>query len=228
MRILVADDDPVTLDAVSACLRDEGFDVLSAADGTEALLAWQTGKPDLICLDIMMPKLNGYDVCRQVRATDSKVPILFLSAKSEEIDVVVGLELGGDDFVRKPFGKRELLARVHAILRRGAENPITDRETFTMKDLKVFPKELRAVRDGLPEIRLSPRELNILELLHSRPGEVIDRDAFFDQCWGIDYYPESRTLDQHIARLRKRIERDPANPDIIETVRGVGYRWTGG
>ncbi|MGK0189702.1 MAG: two-component system alkaline phosphatase synthesis response regulator PhoP [Verrucomicrobiales bacterium] len=227
MKVLVADDDPVTLDAVSACLREEGFDVLPAANGTEALHVWQESKPDLLCLDIMMPEINGYDVCRRVRAEDSRVPILFLSAKSEEIDVVVGLELGADDFVRKPFGKRELLARVHAILRRGEEQPLAERKQFAMRDLTIFPKELRAIRDGLPEIRLSPRELSILELLHSRPGEVINRDVFFDHCWGIDYYPESRTLDQHIARLRKRIEHDPANPEIIETVRGVGYRWRG-
>jgi two-component system alkaline phosphatase synthesis response regulator PhoP len=229
MRILVADDDPVTLDAVGASLGSDGFEVVLAANGEEALLLWKESKPDLLCLDIMMPGLNGYDLCRKVRAVDPHIPILFLSAKSEEIDVVVGLEIGADDFVRKLFGKRELLARVHAILRRGIErnpDPIPVMESFSMRDLLVFPKQLRAEREGLEEIHLSPRELSILELLHSRAGEVVERDAFFDHCWGMDYFPESRTLDQHIARLRKRIEHDSANPQIIETVRGVGYRFS--
>ena len=228
MKILVADDDPVTLDAVGACLSGEGFDVVLADNGDKALRLWSETAPDLLCLDIMMPGINGYEVCRKVRANDPGVPILFLSARSEEIDVVVGLEIGADDFVRKPFGKRELLARVHAMLRRGNGRGAatdSDRKMFTMLDMKVYPKELRATRDGLEEVRLSPRELAILELLHARAGEVVDRDALFDHCWGIDYFPESRTLDQHIARLRKRIEHDPTKPEIIETVRGVGYRY---
>lgn len=229
MKILLAEDDPVALEAISTCLRDDGFEVLSAEDGETAVEIWESQKPDLLCLDIMMPKLNGYDVCRRVRTDDARVPILFLSAKSEEIDVVVGLEIGADDFVRKPFGKRELLARIHAILRRDQPSPksVNTPKQFALHDLTVYPRELRATRDGLSEIRLTPRELSILELLHSRPGEVVSRDHFFDHCWGLEYYPESRTLDQHIARLRKRIEHEPSEPEIIETVRGVGYRFGG-
>jgi DNA-binding response OmpR family regulator len=226
VKILIADDDPITLDSLAKCLRSEGYEPLAAADGAAALELWKSHKPDLLCLDIMMPGIDGYDVCRRVRASDPEVPIIFLSAKSEEIDVVVGLQLGGDDFIRKPFGKHELIARIAAVLRR-AQSRKSERRSFSMKDLIVYPRELRAEREG-EEIQLSPREIAILELLHDRAGEVVNRDALLDQCWGINYFPESRTLDQHIAKLRKRIEWDPENPTIIETVRGAGYRYRPG
>ena len=223
MKILFADDDPVTLDSLDACAAPVGFTTLLARDGRQALDLWQQHRPDLLCLDIMMPHLDGYEVCRQVRAADPAVPVLFLSAKNEEIDVVVGLQLGADDFIRKPFGKHELLARIRTALRRVQSRTNAGRH-FTMRDLVVYPRELRAERAGV-SIDLSPREAGILELLHERAGEVVDRDALLNRCWGLDYFPESRTLDQHIAKLRKRIERDPATPEIIETVRGVGYRF---
>jgi two-component system, OmpR family, alkaline phosphatase synthesis response regulator PhoP len=171
----------------------------------------------------MMPGLDGYEVCRKVRAADAAVPVLFLSAKSEEIDVVVGLQLGADDFIRKPFGKHELLARIRTALRR-VESRTRQARRFAMRDLMIYPREMRAERAGA-SIDLSPREVSILELLHERAGEAVDRDAILKRCWGLDYFPESRTLDQHIAKLRKRIERDPANPEIIETIRGAGYRF---
>ena len=218
----------MTLDSLGTCLEQEGFEVVRAADGEEALSQWRERKPELLCLDIMMPRVDGYEVCRRVRATDAAVPILFLSAKSEEIDVVVGLELGADDFVRKPFGTREFLARVRAAFRRSQAVVATaQRERFAMDELIVFPKELRAERDG-ESIDLSPREVLILSLLHKRAGEAVHRDEILECCWGIDYFPESRTLDQHIAKLRKRIEPDVAHPVTIETVRGVGYRFSGG
>jgi two-component system, OmpR family, alkaline phosphatase synthesis response regulator PhoP len=223
VKILIADDDPITLDALRECLSSEGYQPLTAADGAAALELCIAHKPDLLCLDIMMPGIDGYDVCRRVRTFDPAVPVIFLSAKSEEIDVVVGLKIGADDFIRKPFGKHELIARIGAVLRRvQARKP--ERRFFQMHDLIVYPRELRAERAG-EEIELSPREVAILELLHDRVGEVVRRDALHDRCWGINYWPESRTLDQHIAKLRKRIERDPENPSIIETVRGVGYRY---
>jgi DNA-binding response OmpR family regulator len=222
MRVLIADDDPITLDSVAACLAAEGFLPLTAHDGEEALALWRKKKPELLCLDIMMPRLGGYEVCRAVRAEDPHVPILFLSAKSEEVDVVVGLELGADDFLRKPCGKHELLARVRATLRR-SQGRTRDRRSFQLHDLTVYPRELRAERDG-SLIDLTPRETSILELLHERAGEVVDRDTLLTRCWGLDYFPESRTLDMQIAKLRRRIERDPTQPEIIETVRGSGYR----
>ena len=222
MKILLADDDPIMLDTLQACVATEGFDIVLATDGEEAFAQWNRHRPDLLCLDIMMPHLDGYEVCRRVRAIDPNVPILFLSAKSEEIDVVVGLQLGADDFVRKPFGKHELIARIRAVLRRDRSASAKSR-SFTMLDLTVWPTELRAERAG-STIELSPREVGILTLLHERAGQVVDRDTILNKCWGLNYFPESRTLDQHIAKLRKRIEIDPDHP-VIETVRGVGYRF---
>lgn len=223
MTILLADDDPVTLESLAACLQPEGFHTLLAHDGEEALRLWQKHRPDLLCLDIMMPGVDGYEVCRRVRATDAGVPILFLSAKSEEIDVVVGLRLGADDFLRKPFGKHELIARIGSALRRTqvAQSPAS---SFQLGPLRVFPAELRAQRDA-DSMDLTPREVAILKLLHERAGQVLSRDTLLDVCWGLEYMPESRTLDQHIAKLRKKIERE--SEEIIETVRGVGYRWRG-
>ncbi len=223
MKILVADDDPITRESLDACLKLEGFDVVLAQDGAEALQLWRKHRPELLCLDIMMPHTSGYDVCREVRLTHPDVPILFLSAKSEEIDVVVGFQLGADDFIRKPFGKHEFLARLRVAIKR-SRPAANARRSFTMRDLVVYPLELRAERGGT-EIELSPREIAILELLHQRAGEVVDRNALLDRAWGLQYFPESRTLDQHISKLRKRIEVDPLSPQIIETVRAAGYRY---
>ena len=227
MKILIAEDDPVSLDSIEACLSGEGFSTLLAKNGEEAIDLWEREKPDLVCLDIMMPEKDGFEVCRHIRAADKSLPILFLSAKNEEIDVVVGLELGADDFIRKPFGKHELIARVRSVLRR-SDRGGTDAEvrSFRIRDLiTVYPSRLCAVRESTgEEIELSPREISILSLLHEHVGEAVHRDQIFDQCWGIDYYPESRTLDPHMVRLRKRLELNPAHPEIVETVRGVGYR----
>lgn len=223
MTILLADDDPVTLESLAACLQPEGFRTLLARDGEEALTLWKKHKPDLLCLDIMMPGMDGYEVCRRVRAADAGVPILFLSAKSEEIDVVVGLRLGADDFVRKPFGKHELIARIGSALRRTKVVKATA-DSFQLGPLRVFPAELRAQREA-DSMDLTPREVSILKLLNERAGQVLSRDTLLDVCWGLEYMPESRTLDQHIAKLRKKIERE--SEEIIETVRGVGYRWRG-
>ncbi|RYD41515.1 MAG: response regulator transcription factor, partial [Verrucomicrobiaceae bacterium] len=194
---------------------------LRAADGHEAIKLWRSGKPDLICLDIMMPGMDGYEVCRRVRGSDREVPILFLSAKNQEIDVVAGLDLGADDFIRKPFTRSEVMARVRAALRRSGARETKDH--FTLGDLTVRPASLLAMRDGQP-VELTPREISILRLLHDHRGEPVTRDAFLDTCWGLDYFPDSRTLDQHIFLLRKKIESDPATPRIIQSVRGVGYR----
>jgi DNA-binding response OmpR family regulator len=221
MTILIAEDDPLTLDALATCVENEGFQTLRAPDGRHAIELWRTGKPDLLCLDIMMPEINGYEVCKRVRASDRAVPILFLSAKNQEIDVAAGLDLGADDFIRKPFTRIEVMARIRAALRRVA--PCDAGDEFTLADLTVKPRSLLAERAG-KFIELTPREVAMLRLLHDHRGRPVSRDAFLDTCWGLDYFPDSRTLDQHILLLRKKIEPDPANPQIIQTVRAIGYR----
>ena len=225
MTILVAEDDPITLEGIGASLEKEGFTVVPAENGRQALEKWKTEKPDLICLDIMMPEMDGFEACRLIRAQDSDVPVLFLSAKNEEADVVTGLDLGADDFIRKPFGKKELLARIRSTIRRIPREK-TRCSSFQIADLTVYPRELSAERDG-GSIDLTPREIGILTMLKQREGEVVTRDELLDRCWGSAYFPESRTLDQHISMLRKRIETDRDSPKIIETVRGVGYRYRG-
>jgi DNA-binding response OmpR family regulator len=226
MTILLAEDDPLTLEALDACMRDEGFLTLTAADGKQALELWQAHRPQLLCLDIMMPEIDGFEVCRQVRAADAAVPILFLSAKNEELDVVVGLGLGADDFIRKPFTRAEVMARIRAALRRA--HPVNGKgRCFRMADLTVYPDALVAQRQEGREIELTRREVSMLELLHGKAGLPVSRDDFLDVCWGMDYFPDSRTLDQHVLMLRKKIEADPAKPEIIATVRGVGYRYGG-
>ena len=221
MTILLAEDDPITLEALSTCIESEGFSTLLATNGQQAIELWHQNTPDLICLDIMMPHLSGYDVCRRIRKSDRNIPILFLSAKNQEIDIVAGLEIGADDFIRKPFTRREVIARIRAILRR--TRPEETNNDFHLGDLQVRPDMLLAQREGTT-IDLSPREVSILQLLKKNEGKAITRDAFLDACWGTDYFPDSRTLDQHISVLRKKIEIEPASPVIIKTVRGIGYR----
>ncbi|MBN2308901.1 MAG: response regulator transcription factor [Candidatus Hydrogenedentes bacterium] len=226
MRVLVAEDDAYTRDGLIEVLRREGYEVVGACDGREALELFERESPDFICLDIMMPNVDGYAVCKAIRGRNPQIPIIFLSAKSEEIDKVVGLELGADDFIMKPFGVHEVVARIRAVTRRCMALPAAaeSHAAFRLNDLEVFPAELRA-RRGDTAIDLSLREVRILELLHTKAGEVVGRDTFFNECWGLDYVPNSRTLDQYISQLRKRIERDPKNPAIIQTVYGVGYRY---
>ncbi len=228
MKILIAEDDPVTLDSIDECLRSEGFSTVLAENGRRAVDLWKTERPDLVCLDIMMPEIDGYDVCRTIRSVDKTLPVLFLSAKNEEIDIVVGLEIGADDFIRKPFGKHELIARVRSVLRRSelSQSSAGFPKSFCIRnEITIYPSHLRATLESSgEEIDLSPREIAILHVLNERRGEAVHRDELHDRCWGSEYYPESRTLDQHIAKLRKRIEPDPSEPTIIETVRGVGYR----
>jgi DNA-binding response OmpR family regulator len=227
-KILIAEDDDHTRDALREVLTMEGYEVIAASDGLQAVDFFRVESPDFVCLDVMMPGLNGYEVCRQIRKHDEKVPILFLTAKAEEIDTVLGLELGADDYMTKPFGVKEIIARIRAILRRTAMRSSAGAkdadETFTMDDLRIVPSELRAYRDK-QEIQLSPRDVKLLRLLHDRRGKVINRNTLADEVWGVDFFPESRALDQHISQLRKRVEKDPSQPRIIRTVHGAGYRF---
>jgi DNA-binding response OmpR family regulator len=224
MKVLIAEDDPHTRAGLSEILEAEGYQVLTAQDGKDALRVFKQESPEFVCLDIMMPGMSGYDVCREIRRADANVPVIFISAKSEEIDTVVGLELGADDFIVKPFGVKEVVARIRAVTRRRLTTTPAVPSSFRLADLEVFPSELRARRAGTT-IDLSLRDIKILALLHEKKGVVITRDMFFNKCWGLDHVPNSRTLDQHIAQLRKRIEIDAKNPVIVRTVHGVGYRY---
>ncbi len=223
MKILVAEDDRNTREALVEILTAEGHEVTAAGNGTRALELFASGKPQMVLLDVMMPGASGYDVCRSIRRQGSSVPVIFVSAKGEEIDKVLGLELGADDFVVKPFGVQEVLARIRAVARR-ASRATSGSEAFEIGDLRVEPAELRAYREGRP-IRLSARDVRLLRAFAAAAGRVLDRDALFDAGWGIAHLPNSRTLDQHISQLRKRIERDARDPQIIRTVHAAGYRY---
>lgn len=233
MKILVVEDEPGIRQGLAELLEGQGYQVLQAAGVDEGLELYRRHKPSVIILDIMMPGKNGYDMCRKIRASDEFTPILFLTAKAEEVDKVLGLELGADDYVLKPFGTHEILARIRALTRRCyREDRITPSAPFELADLRIEPAELRATRmsgthESAQSIDLSLRELTILELFARNVGKVLSRDAILDYAWGKNYVPNSRTLDQHISTLRKKIERDPAHPQIIHTVHGAGYRTAG-
>jgi len=228
MKILIAEDDTNTREGLVAILQGEGYETVAAADGKQALALFTTEHPDLVCLDIMMPGLDGYEVCKEIRRFDKQVPVIFLTAKSEEIDKVLGLELGADDYIVKPFGVKEIVARFRAVARRAGPILMTGNpeDSFNMGALKIIPGELRAYR-GKQIIDLGARDLKILQFFHANPGRVLTRDAIFNACWGEDHMPNSRSLDQHISQLRKRIEKDPKKPGIIQTVHNAGYRYEG-
>jgi len=226
MDILIAEDDRFIGEGLCDLLETEGYTPHLVRDGEEVLKLYQRLQPDLLLLDIMMPKRDGYSVCREIRKSNDSIPVIFISAKSEEIDRVLGLELGADDYIMKPFGKREVIARIRAVARRCLEHGRPKEEpgeTLQFGDLMVYPEELRA-RRGDQAIELSLRDVKILRLLHQNRGKVVTRDQLFNACWGHDYLPSSRTLDQHISKLRKLIEIDAKAPKIIGTVHGVGYR----
>ncbi|MCV6613168.1 MAG: response regulator transcription factor [Amphritea sp.] len=226
MKLLIAEDDLNIRQGLRALLETEGYECLEAADGDDAWEIYQAEQPDLVLLDIMMPKQDGYSVCRRIRQVSEQVPVIFITAKSEEIDQVLGLELGADDYIKKPFGSREVTARIRAVTRRCLRKMDKEdsAEPFAMADLQIRPDELRAVR-GEQQIELSLRDLKILRLLFENTGRVVDRDSLFNHCWGHHYLPSSRTLDQHISKLRKLIEHNPREPQIIKTVHGIGYRF---
>ena len=228
MKVLVAEDDDLTREGLVEILEAEGYEAVTAATGREALERFEAEEPDFVCLDVMMPEMDGYAVCREIRRTDAAVPVVFISAKSEEIDKVLGLELGADDFIVKPFGVKEVIARIRAVTRRclAARRTPEEPASFPIGDLEVFPAELRA-RRGDQTIDLGLRDVRILALLARHRGKVLARNTIFNECWGMRYLPNSRTLDQHVSQLRKRVEVDPKDPRIILTVHGIGYRYDG-
>ena len=224
MKILVAEDEQYIRAGLVEILMVEGYQVIEAADGESAWAQFNQESPDCVCLDIMMPKMNGYDVCRKIRRVNEFVPVIFITANSEEVDKVLGLELGADDYIVKPFGIKEVVARIRAATRRHFLQSKPTTEMFHMGAWVVNVGELKATQETL-SVDLSLRDLKILTLLHEKRGQVVSRDEMFDTCWGRSYLPNSRTLDQHVSKLRKRLERDPKNPDIIRTVHGAGYRF---
>ncbi|MEX2950855.1 response regulator transcription factor [Serratia fonticola] len=225
MKILVVEDDTNIRQGLVEVLSREGYSLIAAENGKVALEMYQREKPDFIILDIMMPELDGYAVCREIRKQDEQIPIIFLSAKDEEIDRVVGLELGADDYISKPFGIHEIRARIKTIARRCLRSKTAQPDvSFFFGDLTVYPNELCALRQTA-RLELSLREVKILECLYQHKNKVVTREMLFDAAWGYDFLPNSRTLDQHISKLRKTIELDANSPLLIRTVHGVGYRY---
>jgi len=226
-RILIVEDDPAILTGLTDLLDSEGYETYTAGDGNAALRAYAKEKPDLLILDIMIPEKSGYDLCKEIRKSDTKTLIMMLTAKGQEVDKVVGLELGADDYMVKPFGVKELLARVRAILRRrgaaDSSSPKDDRP-ICFGDINIDPKTLKG-KKGSKDIAVSLREIRLLQLFARHAGEVLDRSVILDEIWGLRYEGTTRTLDQHIAKLRQKIEDKPARPCYIKTVHGVGYRF---
>jgi len=224
LKVLIVEDD----EAMAVALRDgfeyEGFAVTVARDGEAGLRHAQAERPDLIILDVMLPKMNGLDLCRQIRKEGSAVPIIMLTARGQEIDKVRGLRTGADDYVTKPFGFLELMARVEAVLRRASPSSSRSVESFQFGDVSVNFKVPEARKRGHP-IDLSPREFKLLRFLIEHRGEVVDRDRLLGAVWGYESAAFTRTVDMHIAKLRKKIEDTPAEPRHIVTVHGFGYRF---
>jgi len=222
-RILVVDDDPTVADVVRRYLERAGMTVELAADGDTALAAYAARPPDLVVLDLMLPGVDGLEVCRRMRQSSADLPIIMLTAMGEEIDRIVGLQLGADDYVTKPFSPRELVLRVQSVLRRTVAQPQQPRDLLADGDLVVDPARRSATLGGQP-LALTVREFDLLVALMSQPGVALKRPQLLDQVWGWTFGDQS-TVTVHIRRLREKIEKDPANPARIQTVWGIGYRY---
>jgi DNA-binding response OmpR family regulator len=224
-RILIVEDEP----AMVAGLRDnfeyEGYDVISAADGAAGLERALTDNPDLVVLDVMMPQMSGLDVCKRLKAERPSLPIIMLTARGQEIDKVVGLELGADDYVTKPFSIRELMARVKAVLRRASPQAPAP-EIYRFSDVEVNVRSNEVLRAGTP-VDLSAKEFALLAYFVAHPAETLTRDRLLDAVWGYENYPNTRTVDTHIVHLRQKIEPNPEEPRFILTVHGSGYKFVG-
>jgi len=228
LKILVAEDDANIRMGLVDTLESENYQVVEASDGARALELFNNNKFELILLDVMMPEKSGYDVCQDIRMVDKNIPIIMLTAKGEEFDKVLGLKLGADDYITKPFGIHELLARISAVLRRskrGAEpGGKSLQNKFKFGQFEVNTRTYK-LSDKDSSIDLSEREVKLIQYFHEHPNEVLSRDNILNAIWGIDYFGTTRTLDQHIAQLRKKIEKNPSKPCIITTVHGIGYRY---
>ena len=225
-KVLIVEDDPHILLGLEEVLKSDGFDVAVCNRGDQAIDAVRKHRPALVLLDVMLPGLSGYDICKQLRAKKVATPILMLTAKGQEIDKVVGLDLGADDYVTKPFGVRELLARIHALLRRTAAAPSSEANAqapFQIGSATIDPKTFQLKRGRATE-ELTPKELKVLQLFAAHPGEVLSRDRLLNDVWGYNYYGTTRTLDQVIVQLRKKLGDNGDDPKHLLTVHGVGYK----
>lgn len=223
-KIMIVEDEPAIIQALEYGLSAEGFDVVALNEGSGALEAFSRERPDLVLLDVMLPGMSGVEICKRLRAT-SAVPIIMLTAKDSEIDKVVGLEIGADDYMTKPFSMRELAARCRAVLRRGADWDIPDMDApLESRGVRIDPERHEvSVRGDI--VDLPPKEFALLEMLVRNAGRVMTRDLIIDRIWGADYVGDTKTLDVHIKRIRGRIESDPRDPELITTIRGVGYKF---
>ncbi len=225
-KILIIEDEPEMARGMADNLVFEGYEVHVESNG-EAGLQYALANPvDLILLDLMLPKLPGYEVCKTLRAKGNTTPVIMLTAKGQEIDKVLGLELGADDYVTKPFGLRELLARIHAQLRRHKPDANQIADNYTFGDVVLDFKHYRATKAN-EEIELTAKEFEILHFLIAHRGATVKRPELLDKVWGLEDYPSTRTVDNHILKLRKKIENDPANPEFIITAHGIGYKFLG-
>jgi two-component system, OmpR family, response regulator RegX3 len=223
-KILVVEDEAALADALEYSLTAESFDVVVATDGEQALRLFDQQRPDLVLLDVMLPGLSGVEVCKRIRAR-SAVPIIMVTARDTEIDKVVGLELGADDYVTKPYSTRELVARIRAVLRRGLEHERMEVDSpLEVQGVRVDAERYEVRVRGEP-LQLPPKEFALLELLVRNAGRVLTREILIDRIWGSDYVGDTKTLDVHVKRLRGRLEEDPHDPRLIVTVRGVGYKF---
>ena len=224
-KILIIEDEPDMVVGLRKNLEWDGFEVIAASDGDSGLSSAQSDHPDLILLDIMLPKLSGLDVCRRLRKSGMNTPVIMLTARGQEIDKVLGLEIGADDYITKPFSIRELVARVRALLRRSSvEN--TESDVYRFGDVELNFTRHQAQKCGQP-LELSPREFGMLKYFLLHRGETVTRDQLLDEVWGYDNFPLTRTVDNHIARLRQKIENNPAEPEHIITVHRIGYKFVG-
>ena len=221
-RILIVDDEPHIVRGLEDNLRFEGYETTVSLDGEDGLRRATSEAPDLILLDVMMPRMSGWDVCRELRRRGIDVPVIMLTARGEEGDRVRGLELGADDYVAKPFALRELLARVRAVLRR--PGPRQKFEEFAFGDTRIHLRARRVVRAGV-EVRLTRKEFGLLVYLVEHRGEVVTRERLLDEVWGYERFPTTRTVDTHVLRLRRKLEGDPDRPVFIQTVHGQGYKF---
>lgn len=224
-KILIVEDEPNMVTGLRDNFEYEGYQVISAGDGVEGLRRALDDAPDLVVLDVMMPRMSGLDVCKQLKAKRPSLPVIMLTARGQEVDKVVGLELGADDYVTKPFSIRELIARVKAVLRRAQVLP-KDQERYSFGDVEVNLRSYQVQRGG-KTVEFSAKEFELLKYFLSHPGETMSRDRLLDEVWGYENYPTTRTVDAHIVHLRQKLEPVPEEPRFFLTVHGVGYRFVG-